>query len=333
MVTTQATLTLTDADMPDLFTRANAGAKRSQAWYFTFVRIELIAISLVALVQVVGPHLMPTITSLFHVGVGETHILGSYYTTQALIDTVAVYVLLAVFVLLEVVMVVLRIWFRYDRRWRARRAIAEAAKELAWRFSMRAMQADLEAATPLTEVQAVEVFSKQLGLFIGLSPSLHLEAPDPNVKEITQPMLDLRAAMIPAQSTAYLKDRLQNQRKWYAGKATTYRQWTTILQVARFIAYGLGVVLIFYHGFGANALGIMTTIAGAFATWLAGKHYDDLSQSYSGMAQQLDLLEANASAILQSGNASVPGPNDWPHLVDKVESLMDGEHRDWLRLS
>ncbi|HEU5343227.1 MAG TPA: hypothetical protein VFU60_02680, partial [Ktedonobacterales bacterium] len=73
--------------------------------------------------------------------------------------------------------------------------------------------------------------------------------------------------------------------------------------------------------------------AGAFATWLAGKHYDDLSQSYSGMAQQLDLLEANASAILQSGNASVPGPNDWPHLVDKVESLMDGEHRDWLRLS
>jgi hypothetical protein len=335
IMVTQATtrLTLTDEDMPDLFTRADNGAKQSKKWYFRFVRIELIAISLAALAQVVGRQLAPTITSTVHLGVGEVHFLGIDYTARTLTNAVASYFLPTVVMLVAVIMLALRVWLRYDRRWRARRAIAEATKELAWRFSMRALQADIEASTPLTDVQAVEAFSQELRQYITQSLPLHLKAPSLNAPEITQPMRSLRAASIATQSEAYLNDRLKNQQKWYSGKSDTYQLWTTRLQVARFVAYGLGGALIFYHGFGINGLGIMTTIAGAFATWLAGNHYDDLSQSYSGMATQLSLFDAAANTILQSGSAGVAGPNDWPHLVNKVEALMDGEHEDWRRLS
>lgn len=326
-------LTLTDADMPELFAKADTGAKQSQKWYFSFVRIELIAISLAALAQVVGRQLAPTITSALNLGVGEIHFLGSDYTARSLTNAVASYILPAVVMAVAFVMLALRVLLRYDRRWRARRAIAEATKELAWRFSMRAMQADIEATTPLTDVQAVEAFSKELGQYIEQSLSLHLKPPSAAAPQITQPMRDLRAANIGVQSAAYLKDRLEDQQTWYSGKADTYQTWTTRLQIARFVAYGLGVVLIFYHGFGINGLGIMTTIAGAFATWLAGRHYDDLSQSYAGMARQLGLLAATANTVLKSGSAGSAGPNDWPHMVDKVETLMDGEHQDWRRLS
>lgn len=333
MITTQATLKLTDSDMPELFTNADKGAQQSQKWYFRFVQVELIAISLAALAQVLGRQLAPTITSALNLGVGEIHFLGNDFTARALTNAAASYILPAIVMAVAVVMLVLRVWLRYDRRWRARRAVAEATKELAWRFSMRALPADLSAATPLTEVQAVEAFSKELRQYIEQSQSLHLNAPSPNATEISDKMLKLRTAPLSTQSASYLAGRLIDQKDWYARKATTYQKLTTRFQVARFVAYGLGVALIFYHGFGINGLGIMTTIAGAFATWLAGKHYDDLAQNYAGMARQLGLLEASADVILQTGVAGAAGPHDWAHLVDKVETLMDGEHQSWQRLS
>ncbi|MGH2501228.1 MAG: DUF4231 domain-containing protein [Ktedonobacterales bacterium] len=334
MVTQTTTrLTLTDDDMPDLFTRADNGAKQSKNWNFGVVRTELIAISLAALAQVAGRQLAPTFTSASHLDIGEIHFLGIDYTARTLTNDVASYFLPAVVMLVAVIMLALRVWRRYDRRWRSQRAIAESTKELAWRFSMCALQADIEASAPLTDVQAIEAFSKELREYIKQSLPLHLKPPKPNVPEITQPMRDLRAASIAVQSDAYLNDRLKNQAKWYSNKSGVYQTWTTRLQIARFVAYGLGGVLILYHGFDINGLGIMTTIAGAFATWLAGNHYDDLSQSYSGMASQLSLFDAEANAILQSGSAGVAGPNVWPHLVNKVETLMNGEHESWRGLA
>lgn len=332
---TQATtkLTLTDQDMPDLHKRADRGAKTSQLWYFTVVRIELIFLSLAALAEVVGRQVAPMIVSAFHLDVGESHFLGTDYPHQSLTIAVASYVVPAFVMGVALVMLALRVLFRFDVRWRARRALAESTKGLAWRFSMRAMKSDIEAITPLTDMQAVEAFNVEMDKYNEQSRPLHLKAPDPNATQLTQPMRDLRAANISAQSDAYLNHRLINQKDWYAGRAKSFQTRTTWLQVARFVAYGLGIALIFYHGLGINGLGIMTTVAGAFATWLAGKHYDDLSQSYAGMVVELDGHLAEARTLLQSGSAGVAGPKDWPHLVDKVETLMDGEHQDWRRLS
>ena len=326
-------LTLTDADMPEVFRTADKGAKRSQWWYFFFVRIELIMISLAAFAEVVGRQWGVAIVNLLKLHLGEAQILGNTFTSTEMTSAIATYIIPAAFMLIAVLMLVLRVWLRYDRRWRGRRAVAEAAKGLAWRYSMRAMHADLDATAPLTLAQADAALVKELGELIAQSTSLHLKAPKPGDVQKTQNMSDLRQASDQAQRDAYLKDRLKNQADWYAKKAGRFQSRTTWLQVARFAAYALGVVLIFYHGLGTNGLGIMTTVAGAFATWLAGKHYDDLAQSYSGMARQLALLSGTADSIPPTGSAVSGNSVDWARFVDKVETLMDGEHQDWRRLT
>src|SRR5690348_7297229 len=142
----------------------------------------------------------------------------------------------------------------------------------------------------------------------------------------------LRFSPLANQISAYKLERLVNQRDWYAKKANTYRNWSICLPTARFVVYGLGIALIFYTGFGSNGLGAMTTIAGAIATWLVGKHYDDLAQSYGSMARELDGM---TNLVPDAPAASQGNPNglqdSWSIFVDKVETLLNGEHQDWLR--
>jgi hypothetical protein len=326
-------LSLTDEDMPEVYDTADKGAIRSQWWYFFFVRIELIMISLAAFAEVAGRQWGASIANLLQLQDEGARVFGVSFTPDALAVTVASYILPAAVMIIAVLMFVLRVWLQYDRRWRGRRAIAEAAKELAWRYSMQAMHADLEASAPLSRPQADDAFRKELGDLITQSASLHLKAPTPDATQRSAKMSALRQAGDQVQRAAYLEGRLKNQQGWYARKAGVYQQVTTWLQVARFAAYAIGVILIFYHGLGTNGLGIMTTVAGAFATWLAGKHYDDLAQSYSGMARQLSLLDATASSVPPTGSAASGNSMDWAHFVNKVETLMDGEHQDWRRLS
>ena len=334
MATTATQLSLTkDKDFPELYSTANKGAIRSQAAYFRLVRIELIAISLAALAQVVGRQWAPTIANLLRLNVhGEFQILGNDFSGSQISSAVGTYALPALVMLVAVIMLGLRVWLRYDRRWRARRAVAEATKGLAWRFSMHAMHSEMDASMPFTPAQANEAFARDLAQLIEQSESLRLAAPGPDAVQITPEMDGLRAASIETQRAAYLKDRLDDQQQWYDRKSTKFQTLATQLQVARFVAYILGFLLIFFHGVGVNGLGIMTTVAGAFATWLAGKHYDDLSQSYAGMARQLSLLRALAPMAPPPG-APATGSGDWTRFVDKVETLMDGEHQDWRRLS
>lgn len=326
-------LTLKDKDMPEVFTTADEGATRSQWWYFFFVRVELISISLAAFAQVVGRQLAPSIANLLQLKIGDVQIAGDHFTAQELTSGVGRYVLPAFIMSIAVLMLALRVWLRYDRRWRGRRAIAEATKGLAWRYSMQALHADLEAGAPLNLFQADEAFDKELSQLITESLTLHLAAPKPDAKQKTDNMSTLRQASVTVQRDAYLADRIKNQQDWYSRKAGQYQVLTTWLQVFRFVAYGIGVILIFYPGIGVNGLGIMTTVAGAFATWLAGKHYDDLSQSYSGMARQLGLLAGTAASVLSPRTGASADPTAWAHFVDKVETLMEGEHQDWRRLS
>lgn len=323
-------------DLPEVFRTADRGAMRSQKWYFFFVRAELIAISLAALAQVVGPRFAPDIASALQIHIGGAHVLGSSFTASELTHNVASYILPAFFLAIAVLMFLLRLILPLDRRWRGRRALAEAAKSLAWRYSMRALHEDLVAKVSLDLQQANQAFNAELTKLVKQSRGLHLDPPKPDDVQLTKKMKDLREQDDSAlQGAVYMKGRLNNQQGWYSKKANRYQKWTNWLQGARFVAYGIGVVLIFYQGLGSNGLGIMTTIAGAFATWLAGKHYDDLSQSYGSMARLLGGLAGEAPNSSPSASAGASGGSDtsWAQFADKVETLMDGEHRVWLRLT
>lgn len=323
-------------DLPEVFRTADKGAMRSQKWHFFLVRTELIAISLAALAQVVGPRFAPDIVSTLQIKIGSVHFLGSSFTSSEVTHDVASYLLPALFLAIALLMFLLRLILRLDQRWRGRRAIAEATKSLAWRYSMRALHADLDAQAPLDRDRANQAFNTELTKLVEEAGNLHLDPPESGDVELSDRMKNLRQQEDSAlRGAVYMKGRLESQQEWYSRKANAYQKLTTRLQVARFVAYGVGVFLIFYQGLGVNGLGIMTTIAGAFATWLAGKHYDDLSQSYGSMARSLAGLAGAAPSHSPSGSVGPSGGSDtaWAHFADKVEALLDGEHRDWLRLN
>ena len=96
--------------------------------------------------------------------------------------------------------------------------------------------------------------------------------------------------------------------------------------------YVLAALLIIFSQVGPNGLAAATTIAGALATWLAGKRYDDLAQSYGAMARELIGLKNKAPNLAAVNQSGLTDPQTiWAAYVNEVETLLDGEHRDWLR--
>ncbi|HEX5548706.1 MAG TPA: SLATT domain-containing protein [Ktedonobacterales bacterium] len=294
--------------------------------------MELIAISLAALAEVFGQQLASWIISVFDLQVGSLDFAGRHFTSREVTTSLASYVIPAFIMVIAILMFTFRLLFRQNHFWRAQRALAEATKGLAWRYSMRAMNADLHAGVPLDMNQSHQAFQKDLDKLLRQAESLRLPPPKPGEPMLPQTMDTLRFSPLADQREAYKTARLENQRDWYAKKANTYRNWSIYLQTARFVVYGLGIALIFFTGFGSNGLGAMTTIAGAVATWLAGKHYDDLAQSYGSMARELDGMTnviPDVSAPPQGSPTDIQ--DTWSMFVDKVETLLNGEHQDWLR--
>lgn len=322
----------TDADFPELFHEADEGAKRNQRWHFFFVRSELIFVSLAAVTQVLGRQYAPQIIQLLQLDIGPIDIAGHHFSSSDTTNLVASHALSAVFMLLTIAAFASRFWFHNKKRWHGQRALAEATKGLAWRYSMRAMHDDLSAPTPLNDDDSRRIFLSELHKQQEQGVNLHLGPAQSGKAEITANMEALRKATQPIQQHAYVTERLLNQQVWYAGKSATFESRTKGLQWARGIAYVVGFVLLFITGFGANGFAVATTIAGVFATWLVGKHYDDLSQSYAVMSRKLTQLNdslATPSPANQGGDAK--SATDWAAFVDEVETLLDGEHQEWLR--
>lgn len=319
-------------DLPELFRTADSAAIRSQWWHFVFVRVELIAISLAALAEVFGQQLASWIIDVSHLQVGSIDIAGRHFTSHEVTTSLASYVIPAFIMVIAILMFTFRLLFRQNHFWRAQRALAEATKGLAWRYSMRAMKADLHANAPLDMSQSHQAFQEELNNLLKQAENLRLPPPKPGEPTRPEAMDKLRFSPLVDQRDAYNTGRLVNQRDWYARKANTYHSWSIYLQTARFVVYGLGIALIFFSGFGSNGLGAMTTIAGAVATWLVGKHYDDLAQSYGSMARELDGMTNVIPDVSSPPQGSPTDTQDTlPKFVDRVETLLNGEHQDWLR--
>ena len=330
---TPLTLTLKeDKDFPEVFHTADKGAIRSQNWNFFFLALELSAISVAAIAQVFGQQLAPAIVNLLGLRAGNVAIFGHTYPAEEVTTSVARYALPGLLMAFAILAYAVRFCSRYHHRWLGQRALAEASKGLAWRYSMHAMHADLSAATPLTEDEAHQAFQAELGQLEQQGHDLRLAPPTPEAVELTRTMESLRLASPSLQRDAYMEDRLNDQQRWYAGKAIRFETLTTRLQLARGGMYVLAALLIVFSQVGPNGLAAATTIAGALATWLAGKRYDDLAQSYGAMARELIGLKNKAPNLTAANQGGIANQQAvWAAYVNEVETLLVGEHRDWLR--
>jgi hypothetical protein len=294
------------------------------------VRFELISISLVAIAEIFGHQFAPTISQALGIHFGEMTVFGKQYAGGQVTTLVASSIPAAIFMAFAVVLYLARVIFHPDRRWRERRALAEAVKGLAWRYGMHAMHADLTAAIPLNLDQAHQAFLDELGDIEKDRHDLRLPAPEKGAQQITERMERLRAASPAIQESAYKETRVEGQRGWYARKAKKFARWTVYLQVARGLTYAVGVALIVFNPLGLGGLSAVTTIAGAFAAWLASRHYEDLSQDYGAMARTLSELWLKAPGVATLSQDAFGAQRAVAAYARGVETLLDGEHQNWL---
>jgi SMODS and SLOG-associating 2TM effector domain 3 len=215
---TPSTLTLKNKnDFPEVFHTADIGAMRSQKWHFRFVATELFAISFAAIAQVFGQQIAPIIVNIFGLRAGNVTVFGHTYPAEDVTTSAARYALPALLMAIAIGAYGLRFCSRYHHRWLGQRALAEATKGLAWRYSMHGMHADLNATTPLTVDEAHQAFQTELGQIEQQGHDLRLAPPKPEDVELTQTMERLRLASPAIQSDAYMEDRLRTPNKTVIG--------------------------------------------------------------------------------------------------------------------
>jgi hypothetical protein len=209
-----------------------------------------------------------------------------------------------------------------DQDWYKCRALAESIKTLTWRYAMRAKPFDDPRAQTDREdfgkyLEATFKANQHIGHRVaGLSP---------HGEQITVAMDETRAKSLAERKEFYLKNRIRDQRRWYAGKAKTnkkiLRRW--IIACAAVYVAAISLVL-------ANldnpewpvAVEPLIVVAAAIIGWIQIKRYSELASAYALTAHEIGIIEERARGV--SSNEA------FSQFVNDAEHAFSREHTQWV---
>jgi SMODS and SLOG-associating 2TM effector domain 1/SMODS and SLOG-associating 2TM effector domain 3 len=311
-----------DGSLPELSRTAATGSRESQSRYYLLLRVELVAVVIAAIAQFLLHPYGQQIATLLRFHLGTIQILGFTVNSVVVTNAIAGSLVSAVAVTVAIAAAALRFYLKLDEQWHSRRSLAEAVNGLAWRYSMMALPGDLLTDVP-NPSHGDHEYAEAYGELLKSADSMNLPPPTGKETIITARMGDLRHLAPKDQRAAYLADRIDDQTSFYSRQANNFHSSRNGLRWVMIGCYVVGAALLPFNGLAA-----MTTAAGSLGTWIAAKHYSDLSQSYSAMARKLAVLRTNATTF------SLDGPTaskKWGEFVDNLETQLDGEHQDWVR--
>jgi hypothetical protein len=281
---------MTDADLPGFFHDAERTSRRGQRLTLTWSRIRLIS----AVVAAVGGALEWDQETAVH--------------PWGLLALVAFSVALVVEILL---------WTQQpERDWYAGRAVAESIKTLAWRYAVAGAPFSADVAQPRA------LFQERVGEVVAQSEQrLPLDSDAPSA---TAAMTALREAPFEQRRKAYLENRLQEQKRWYTGKAQADRRRAMQWRMALIVGEVLAIVLAGGRAFNVwevDASGILAAAVASGAAWLATRRHSSQATGYSLAARELVLVQAK---LLDADEGS------WAEAVAEAEEAISREHQMWL---
>ncbi len=289
---------MTPADYPALYlssSKASAGAQRK---YFFLIRAQLFLLILAS----AG---------------------GSIATLAGPSGSRQVSILTAIFLALSLVLMWILKVQRYEGIWFDCRAVAESVKTATWRYMMQAPPYDSydEGANLDTK------FIKELKEIREARPGIdsHLAGLFSGVTEISEYMRKARGLPFNDRKKIYLRDRLQDQRKWYEDKTKTNRRfgsvWFWSISAMQALALTLAIINAATGPWSINIVSIIMTLAAAFVAWTQVKRHDELTQPYGLAAQELSALESLESHASE--------PKRFHEFVTQVEEAVSREHTMW----
>jgi SMODS and SLOG-associating 2TM effector domain 1 len=149
-------------------------------------------------------------------------------------------------------------------------------------------------------------------------------APVPKSHEITPTMHQVRHKTLPERARLYLRERIEDQRSWYATNSDkndaigTRALYTAV--ATQVIACIIALILISYKvpDFGA----VFATVSASALAWMQIRRYEDLAQAYETAAKELSKI----------GSTKVEGFSEeqLSRFVLDAENAISREHTLWL---
>jgi len=281
---------LTDADLPALFKAADKASLAGQHRLLWSLGAGL------------ALNMLAAVASLFLTTSGTDLAAGGASVAFFLA------ILVGVFVLVD----------RPERAWYEGRAAAESAKTLAWLYAVGGGPFSLKR-----DGQADGLFAAHLQELLREIADVSLSLDED--EQVTSAMRELRASDLADRRSAYARGRLEDQRKWYAAKAsqneTLARNWRLVILALQ--AAGLTGALLKATGtMNVNLLGLLAAGAAAATAWLQAKEHATLANAYGIAAQELAVIK------VRLGEPS--NEDEWAVFVEEAEEAISREHKLWL---
>jgi len=275
---------LTDDDLPDLHDGANQASLRGQTLFLRATWLKLVVACTAA-------------------GVSAIPVDEDYH--RVLTSFVGV-------CFLAVLVVEAFVWAtKPERDWYDGRALAESTKTMAWRYAVGA--APYAQADPTARAR-----------FVNDLKQLLKDAPEtgvhPSQKEpISVAMERVRAGSLEERREVYLRDRLEDQRRWYAAKADRNRTRATQWRIFLLAFEGLAILGAFTGHVGAA--GFIAAIVAAGAAWMGIRQHENTKRAYTFATHEL--------AIAGNELRMVTDEERWTEAAADAEEAVSREHTMW----
>jgi SMODS and SLOG-associating 2TM effector domain 3/SMODS and SLOG-associating 2TM effector domain 1 len=281
---------LTDADLPGLFEGANAASLQGQRRHVRAVSMRLTFAVVAAATGVASIRVGPSGVDLMAIG-----------TVLALVIVITVEVYLKS--------------MRPEDAWYDGRALAESAKSLSWRYAVGA--APFQLRDEKARASYIQVLAQLVGdIPTGIRPT--------NAPAVTTAMRELRESPLAARRTAYLQDRVTDQRTWYARKAQRCEAVAYRWGLALLVIEALGILAALSRAVGLvefDLAGLVAALIAAGAAWLAVRQYATNARAYTFAANELTIVYAQLEPIEDE--------DTWAVEVANAEEAVSREHTMW----
>lgn len=286
------------SDFPSYFQASDTASLKAQKYYLNITRIDLLSMILASALAI--------------------------YNYQSTESKLVVYVISGLLLLLGLVLTVILKTKKYEDVWYQGRALAESCKTLTWRFVCCSEY--FESSLDIIEAKRrfVERIRELSDEFKELSIAMNSRTL--NLPIITDKMLEIRAYNLDARKDYYIKNRIEDQKKWYADKAEynseKYNLWFWCVIISQAISLISIVFLIVNPDFNWNFVGLLTTVSASALSWLQLKQHQELKQAYTTATQELNFIATLTDQLTTDDSFS--------KFVLDSENAVSREHTLWL---
>lgn len=286
------------SDFPNYFQASDYASIKAQKCYLNITRIELTSMILASALAIYN-----------------------YQLTQS---KLFVYVISGLLLLLGLVLTIILKTKKYEDVWYQGRALAESCKTLTWRFVCCSEYFENSLDIREAKRRFVERIEELYKEFKELSIAMNSKTL--TLPIITSKMIEIRAYDLDTRRDYYIRNRIEDQKKWYADKAEynskKYNFWFWCVIIVQAISLISIVFLIVNPDCNWNFVGLLTTISASALSWLQLKQHQELKQAYTTATQELNFIVTLTDQLTTEDSFS--------KFVLDSENAISREHTLWL---